>query len=330
MEKNVYQILQDWHELLKSGVISDDEFAAKKKELLDGEKTKKNSILNDNIRVLSYEEQRERDMEYDLLFNNKTWLQKNKSWLIGLVIATIVGILIWYFNKTSNSNNESNNIETKAIEKNSGYYTTNADNSNYIYFYKEANSNTRKTAHFVSRETVYIEKVENDFGYVEYTNERGQTSKGWLRMKELEPCPGCEKNVKHIKTLEEFLTGSWTLDKDATIDGYGYSLDMDKEDRIRKQMRQLNCSLVFGDNNNLKYILKHGLEESIEDLRYRITPDSTISIEFDTNGGAHQFVVTILKIKDDKMLVNWPEYYNPFLFGLDEKDISKCIFTKTD
>lgn len=328
MEKNVYQILQDWHELLKSGVISDDEFAAKKKELLDVEKTKKNSTLNDNIRVLSYEEQREHDMEYDLLFNNKSWLQKNKGWLIGLVIAIIAGISIWYF--TKNSNSESNNLITKVIEKNSGSYTTNAGNSNYIYFYREADSNTRKAAHFVSKETVYVKKVENEFGYVEYTNERGQTSKGWLRMKDLEPCPGCENYVKPIKTLEEFLSGSWTLDKYATIDGYGYSLDMDKEDRIRKQMRELNCSLVFGDNNNLKYTLKHGLEESIEDLRYRISPDSTISIEFDTNEGAHQFVVTILKIKDDKMLVNWPEYYNPFLFGLDEKDISKCIFTKTD
>lgn len=31
MEKNVYEIIQDWHELLKSGIITEDEFIAKKK-----------------------------------------------------------------------------------------------------------------------------------------------------------------------------------------------------------------------------------------------------------------------------------------------------------
>jgi hypothetical protein len=31
----------------------------------------------------------------------------------------------------------------------------------------------------------YIQKVENDFGYVDFKNERGQTSSGWIRMQDL-------------------------------------------------------------------------------------------------------------------------------------------------
>lgn len=38
MEKNVYEIIQDWHELLKNGVISKEQFITKKNELLNIEK----------------------------------------------------------------------------------------------------------------------------------------------------------------------------------------------------------------------------------------------------------------------------------------------------
>lgn len=108
MEKNVYQILQSWHELLKSGVITDEEFAAKKKELLDSDKrTSKNSNQED-VRIRTFEEQAQYDAEYELLFNSKSWFQKNKGWLIGLGIAIITGILIWYISSEKpNANSES-------------------------------------------------------------------------------------------------------------------------------------------------------------------------------------------------------------------------------
>ena len=108
MNKNVYQILQDWHELLKSGVITEEEFAAKKKELLGGDKrTSKNSNQED-IHIRTLEEQAQYDAEYELLFNNKSWFHKNKGWLIGLGIAIITGILIWYLSsEKSNANSES-------------------------------------------------------------------------------------------------------------------------------------------------------------------------------------------------------------------------------
>jgi hypothetical protein len=35
MVKNKYQLIQEWHELLISGIISEEDFEEKKKELLD-------------------------------------------------------------------------------------------------------------------------------------------------------------------------------------------------------------------------------------------------------------------------------------------------------
>lgn len=119
MEKNVYQILQDWHELLKSGVITDEEFATKKKELLGGEKSKKNLHIDDNVSVLTFEEQAQRDAEYELLFNSKSWFQKNKGWLIGLGIAIVVGIFILYLPSEKSNVNSKSDIysQSKISEK---------------------------------------------------------------------------------------------------------------------------------------------------------------------------------------------------------------------
>jgi len=53
MEKNAYEIIQDWHELLKNGIISEDEFITKKKELLGNEEAK-NANVETEILVESY------------------------------------------------------------------------------------------------------------------------------------------------------------------------------------------------------------------------------------------------------------------------------------
>jgi len=111
MDKNVYQLLHDWGELYKNGVITEEEFAAKKKELLGGEKTKQSLPLNENIRVLSYDEQREIDLEYDLLFNKKSWFKKNKFWLFIAFFTIIVSVFLYY--KLKRDNTEDIEIELK-------------------------------------------------------------------------------------------------------------------------------------------------------------------------------------------------------------------------
>lgn len=92
MEKNVYQILQDWHELLKSGVITEEEFAAKKNELLGGEKKLPHQ---EEIYSLTNEEQA-KNIEADTLskelFAKPKWYKQTKYWLgIFALFFTLIG-----------------------------------------------------------------------------------------------------------------------------------------------------------------------------------------------------------------------------------------------
>lgn len=66
-----------------------------------------------------------------------------------------------------------------------GLYETKASKERFVYFHDEPIESTKRKAHFNSQETVNISKIENGFGYVEFTNSKGQKSKGWLDMREL-------------------------------------------------------------------------------------------------------------------------------------------------
>jgi len=117
MDKNIYQLLHDWGELLKSGAITEEEFAAKKKELLGTEQKKEKTIQTEEpVRVLTPEEQAQYDAEYDILFNNQTWFQKNKAWILSLVIMGILVIAILYFTNTFNSTTSSSTFDSTIIQ----------------------------------------------------------------------------------------------------------------------------------------------------------------------------------------------------------------------
>jgi hypothetical protein len=66
-----------------------------------------------------------------------------------------------------------------------GYYYVNANDEYYVYFYASPNLNDRKQSYFNSKDQVYISAIENGFGYLEFTNSRGQTSKGWILLTDL-------------------------------------------------------------------------------------------------------------------------------------------------
>ena len=53
------------------------------------------------------------------------------------------------------------------------------------FFYSSPDENTRRSTYLVEDDVVDIEEEENGFGYVEYTNEKGQVTKGWLKMSDL-------------------------------------------------------------------------------------------------------------------------------------------------
>ena len=66
-----------------------------------------------------------------------------------------------------------------------GYYVANGNENRRVYFHNSPDPATRRSAYIMSQEVVYVYKIENGFGYVEFTNQSGQKSYGWLDMQYL-------------------------------------------------------------------------------------------------------------------------------------------------
>ena len=79
MEKNEYQIIQEWYELVKEGIITEAEFAIKKDALLG--KVKEASSVNTT------------NEEKEVSENN--WWTRNKSWVIILIVILILAYIIY-------------------------------------------------------------------------------------------------------------------------------------------------------------------------------------------------------------------------------------------
>lgn len=99
MENNVYQLLQEWHELLLSNTITENEFETIKKSLLGNGKQESQTVKNNinEVPVQSLEEQLRRQAEYDALFNKKSWFQKNSVGVVVICLLLLIsGVVVWY------------------------------------------------------------------------------------------------------------------------------------------------------------------------------------------------------------------------------------------
>ncbi|MBP6039938.1 MAG: SHOCT domain-containing protein [Flavobacterium sp.] len=66
-----------------------------------------------------------------------------------------------------------------------GDYRVTENVDEIIYFYNKPDDLYKRKGYFIGGEIVYVEKIENDFGYINYTNNEGLNSKGWVKMKYL-------------------------------------------------------------------------------------------------------------------------------------------------
>ena len=66
-----------------------------------------------------------------------------------------------------------------------GNYIANGSDNHHVYFYNAPDALTRRNAFINTQEDVFVDKIANGFGYVEFTNTGGQTSIGWLQMIDL-------------------------------------------------------------------------------------------------------------------------------------------------
>jgi uncharacterized membrane protein YvbJ len=66
-----------------------------------------------------------------------------------------------------------------------GYYIVNSSDTKRVYFHNAPDEATKRKAYLSTQETVYVQNIQNGFGYIEFTNSNGQSSLGWVEMKYL-------------------------------------------------------------------------------------------------------------------------------------------------
>lgn len=88
-------------------------------------------------------------------------------------------------NKTFDFNNSSLNDGISSDDNNDsnlGFYKIVPDSIDKVYFYDNPDESFKRKAYLVGGELVKVLKTDTNFGYIEYTNPRGLTSKGWVKM----------------------------------------------------------------------------------------------------------------------------------------------------
>ncbi len=184
--KSIYNTIQEWHSLFKAGVISEEEFQQKKNELLG-----KQSISIDPIEIQQVseiggrEEEIERlNREYEIIHNDKTWIQKHTAELIGVLVGALLIILIVYVR--SKADTSSLPVDTKVTEKLiPGYYYTKYVVSN-IYLYQRPDTNSNKITALNSGIKLHVRDTSNNFGLISWTNPKGKQMKYWIKMEDLD------------------------------------------------------------------------------------------------------------------------------------------------
>lgn len=175
MEKTVYEIIKDWHELFKKGIISEEEFIAKKKELLENDKPEVEIFENEPEIILESISKNQYDYHEDI-FEEESFISKYRLFIILAIICLLIfGYYYYDKNKTINEVNE------PVI----GTYIINSDNNNLVHFFTEPDIETKRESYFSTSDTVYVSEIQNGFGYIEHENDRNQKSKGWIKLEDM-------------------------------------------------------------------------------------------------------------------------------------------------
>ena len=133
MENNIYKTIQDWHDLLKNGVISEAEFIAKKNELLGKEKTAAEVIKgvsetneNEDNFHSDYEKKQEEYEEQDESFFSK--------YLLFIILGTICIVIFSFYYYTKNHKRAEVLSVKEAVEETNPSANEAVSNNDKLYF----------------------------------------------------------------------------------------------------------------------------------------------------------------------------------------------------
>lgn len=116
--------------------------------------------------------------------------KRNTAWIVAFIITLLVASGLAYALIASQAGNESNGEEQTENTQNNkaknpiGYYKVQAARS---YFHNEPDASTSRKAFVLKDASITAFDQENSFVYTEFTNSRGQVSKGWLPLSDLLP-----------------------------------------------------------------------------------------------------------------------------------------------
>jgi len=148
--------------------------------------------------------------DMDTMANPKPYVappppKKSKPFPIYTVLTLLaLGLfLLWVFvlRKSPNDKSQAASNTTESVRPRTiiGQYKVLAPRA---YFHNEPNPNSRRNAYMVpSNDVVSVLDVENGFLYTEFTNSRGQTSKGWLREQDLITLEDWERRKKNQEAM---------------------------------------------------------------------------------------------------------------------------------
>lgn len=123
--------LTQLHDLKEKNVISDIIYEQERSIILiklQGEQGKQSEVLpmiepkvqlEEELKVNTTEKDDFNEENYKALFDKKNWVQRNKDGIIGILIAAVLGLSIWYFTN-GNSNEEiidTNNFISTSLDK---------------------------------------------------------------------------------------------------------------------------------------------------------------------------------------------------------------------
>ncbi|MBG6111809.1 hypothetical protein IWX84_002697 [Flavobacterium sp. CG_9.10] len=131
MEKNIYETIQDWHDLLKNGVITETEFIAKKNELLSKEKTFADVIEvapETNKNEANFHSNYEKNQEEE---ENESFLSK---YLLFIILGIICIVIFSFYYYTKNHKSAEVLPVKEAVEETSPSTNETASNNDKLYF----------------------------------------------------------------------------------------------------------------------------------------------------------------------------------------------------
>ncbi|MDQ6608322.1 MAG: protein kinase [Bacteroidota bacterium] len=129
--------------------------------------------------------------------------KKNTAWVVAFIITLLVagGLAYALINsqvKTADEKIPETKIENPKPLVALGQYKVKAQRA---YFYNDANEATRRNGYMVpSNEVITAYDDQNNFVYTEFTNPKGQTSKGWLKKTDLVTLDDWNKNQQAEST----------------------------------------------------------------------------------------------------------------------------------